>query len=238
MFKSTMLIILLVLWPAHSKDDVELSLTGLFNLKVITPSRFSEDLNETPNVVYILTKKDVKRRGIHSLEQVLKAIPGMGSMMGDLGYFSQVRGIAPNAHNKVTYMVNSHAINPLSETNNGTGPITLDNVKAIEIIIGPGSVMYGSETLLATINIITEQVDGFKVTGRLGQDLTEAADPFTYKTGTISFGKQVEDEFGISASLTLHTQGGFEAFGRADLDNTITQKKTDLLEPTQSIVVP
>ena len=52
-------------------------------------------------------------------------------------------------------MINGQPVNALTEPQYMNGAISLDAVERVEIVVGPGSVMYGAETLLATINLIT-----------------------------------------------------------------------------------
>ncbi len=147
------------------------------NIQVITASKHPEPLDLAPNVMYVYTKEDIHIYGFHSVMDVLTMTPGFQTFHKDLQYVAQVRGIAPNDNEKITLMVNGHSLNNLTEPDFLNGPINLDNVDKIEIIVGPGSVLYGSSTLAATINLITKIVDGAEV--NLATGFSRATDTFS-----------------------------------------------------------
>ncbi|MDR1673157.1 MAG: TonB-dependent receptor plug domain-containing protein [Bacteroidales bacterium] len=121
---------------------------------VSTSSRSEEAMEEAPNVMHVVTHETIKRRGYKNLREVLINIPGFGVFMKDVQYVAQVRGIAPNDNEKIMFMVDGHGINQMSEPDMLNNSINLSNMERIEIIIGPGSVLYGAESLAATVNMI------------------------------------------------------------------------------------
>lgn len=123
--------------------------------QVVTASKKAESIDDAPNAVYVVTEEQIKERGYNTLSDVLKTIPSMNVFYKDITSVAQVRGIAPNDNEKVTIMIDGH---PIISANEGAleGPINLDNVAKIEIIVGPGSVLYGADTLCAIVNLITK----------------------------------------------------------------------------------
>ena len=124
---------------------------------VSTSSRTEESKEEAPNVMHVITRDDIKHRGYRSLREALINIPGFGVFMKDVQYVAQVRGIAPNDNEKISFMLNGHRINQMSEPDILNSPINLSNLERIEIIVGPGSVLYGAESLVAIVNMITQK---------------------------------------------------------------------------------
>jgi len=89
------------------------------------------------------------------------------------------RGIVSDNNSKYVILLNGH--NLTSSFNQGINPnhifpMTLDNVKRIEVLTGSGSVLWGSGALLGVFNIVTEDADnlvgskssGTEVGGALG----------------------------------------------------------------------
>jgi iron complex outermembrane receptor protein len=124
---------------------------------VSTSSRTEESKEEAPNVMHIITREEIKYRGYRNLREALINVPGFGVFMKDVQYVAQVRGIAPNDNEKISFMLNGHRINQMSEPDILNSPINLSNIERIEIITGPGSVLYGAESLVAIVNMITRK---------------------------------------------------------------------------------
>ena len=140
----------------HLSEIVGISVEELYEM-VTTSSRAEEAKEEAPNVMHVITGDDIKHRGYRNLREALINIPGFGVFMKDVQYVAQVRGIAPNDNEKISFMVNGHRINQMSEPDILNSPINLSNLERIEIIVGPGSVLYGAESLVAIVNMITRK---------------------------------------------------------------------------------
>jgi len=138
---------------------LEMSFEELIDLKIVTASKKPESRDDAPNVTYVVTDRQIKRRGWKTLEDVLTTIPGIGVYHRDIQKVAQVRGIAPNDNEKITLMINGRSINQVFEPEFFNGTIRLETLARIEIIVGPGSVLYGAETLCAIVNLITKKPD-------------------------------------------------------------------------------
>src|SRR5689334_7951954 len=77
-------------------DDLQLSLSDLFNIKVVTASKAEESIDDAPNVMYVITQEQIRRRGYKSLKDIFQVVPGFGVQQKDIQFVGQVRGIAPN----------------------------------------------------------------------------------------------------------------------------------------------
>jgi outer membrane cobalamin receptor len=169
--------------------------------------------------MHVISKEQIKNRGYRNLKDVLQHIPGFGVFHRDLQFVGQVRGIAPNENEKLTFMINGHIVNQVTETEILNGPLNLDNVERIEIIVGPGSALYGPETLTAIVNIITKKIDGFETTLGIGN--------YQQLSGTIAGGRKWADDNYVYASLTGMKKNGWEAW-----DNYYKGKNTGALDPS------
>ena len=143
-----------------------LSLEELGRVEVVTPSRKAEPVDRAPNVTYVIPAGEIQRRGFTTLRQVLETVPGFAVFHRDLQFVAQVRGIAPNDNEKITVMINGHSINQVFEPEVLGGALPLDNLDRIEIIVGPGCVLYGADTLTAIVNLITRDQNYVETTVR------------------------------------------------------------------------
>src|SRR5262249_36639457 len=136
------------------------------NIKVTTVSKFSENLADAPGVISIITKDELKRFGAMSLREVLERVP---SLVRSSSYFTDRSLVA--ARGDQTKIDGGHILilingRPSREVLEG-GLITdllesfpVGILERIEVIKGPGSVLYGSNAFSAVINLITQKADG------------------------------------------------------------------------------
>jgi outer membrane receptor protein involved in Fe transport len=118
----------------------------------------------------------------------------------DITSVAQVRGIAPNDNEKITIMIDGH---PILSANEGCleGPINLDNVAKIEIIVGPGSVLYGADTLCGIVNLITKSPEkGSEVIVHVGDQGKQAV--------SMVCGEKISDKVNYMVSATVNKDEG------------------------------
>jgi outer membrane receptor for ferrienterochelin and colicins len=155
---------------------VELSLEDLLNLEITTASKSSEKLSDAPGVVSVLTKDEINRLGGTTLKELLEAMP---SLIGSTVYMTDRTTIAPRgdqiqpSSSHVLLLVNGR---PVREALEGgiksemyeAFPVNI--IEKIEVIRGPGSVLYGSNAFSAVINVITEKAEetNISVTAQAG----------------------------------------------------------------------
>ena len=185
------------------KDIFDLTLEELTRVEVVTASKKAEPMDKTPNIMYVVTKEEIQLRGYKNLEDVLVTIPGLGVFHKDIQLVSQVRGIAPNDNEKITFMINGRCINQVYEPEIFNGAIRLENLERIEIIVGPGSVLYGAETLCAIVNLITKQTNKTEIYLSAGDLETRSV--------TTNFG-QTGNKGNIFVSASYAERGGYDAW--------------------------
>jgi outer membrane receptor protein involved in Fe transport len=181
-----------------------LSPDELANVKVVTASRKTEPMDLAPNVMYVITAKEIKRRGYTTLQDVLESVPGFAVFHRDLQYVAQVRGIAPNDNEKIAFMINGHSINQVWEPEVLGGALPLDILERIEIIVGPGSVLYGADALTGIVNMITKTQAHDEAVVFAGGDETYGA------TGMA--GREFGERRNFFLSASYRERDGFDAW--------------------------
>jgi outer membrane receptor for ferrienterochelin and colicin len=171
----------------------ELSLEDLMNVKVSVASQKSSGIRETPGSITIISDDDIKKSGARDLNDLLMRIPGfdMGRDYGNMISFG-VRGIW-GLEGKILFLLDGVNMN---ETNYGSFPtgnrVPLNQIKRIEIIRGPGSVIYGGVAGLAVVSIITktgEDLNGVSLKGGYGYSDGNTS----YRSGELSGGAKIKD---------------------------------------------
>ena len=183
---------------------LSLSLTDLLETKVSTVSRTSERLDDSPGSVYVITRDTIRRRGYTSLKDVLQVIPGVNVFHKDLQYVGMFRGLSANDNEKFTLLINGQEMNGVYEPEFMNGPINMDTVERIEVVVGPSSIFRPANTLVATINVITTQRDALEVVTAAGTERKYAVSG--------SFGKTWQEDVKVHVSGTIEERNGFDAW--------------------------
>ncbi|MDR1865519.1 MAG: TonB-dependent receptor plug domain-containing protein [Bacteroidales bacterium] len=171
---------------------------------VSTSSRAEELKEEAPNVMHVITREEIRHRGYRNLREALISVPGFGVFMKDVQYVAQVRGIAPNDNEKISFMLDGHRINQMSEPDILNSPINLSHIERIEIIAGPGSVLYGAESLVAIVNMIARKAYANEISVTAGV-------PEEYAVNA-SMGKVWDADKSITFSFTGMQREGWNAY--------------------------
>ncbi|MBI4745917.1 MAG: TonB-dependent receptor [Deltaproteobacteria bacterium] len=172
---------------------------------IVTATKHTQTLQDAPAIASVITADEIRQMGARDLMDVLKRIPGFGVTKGYYGKEEiEVRGLKTTNSEKVKLLIDGHSVNDNLSGGAmwGFDSLTLDNVKRIEIIRGPGSALYGSNAFSAVINVITKDgkdIDGAIVTGDLGNFDTQKAN--------LQAGKRYNDLETAFALDYYHTDG-------------------------------
>jgi outer membrane receptor for ferrienterochelin and colicins len=148
-----------------STDLMSLSLEQLLNVKIKTASKYEEKESDAPAIVSVLTRDEISRFGGMSLVNILNRIPGLISSYVS---FSDVTTIAPRGDQvkgtsgHVLFLLNGRPVREILEGGISCDILNVfpvDIIERIEVIKGPGSVLYGSDAFSAVINIITRNAE-------------------------------------------------------------------------------
>lgn len=153
-------------------------------LTISVASKREETIVSAPGIISIITSKDIQNYGANDLRDLLQRLPNTYGI--NTGLFrdstTSIRGQSPGAlDNHVLILLNGR---PVRDDFNGTiaAPVyrnmPLEIIDKIEVIRGPGSVLYGTNAFAGAINIVTkkpsEKMEG-SVTGGYGSFNTTSA---------------------------------------------------------------
>src|SRR5678815_1458865 len=122
-------------------------------------SRYEQPISQAPSNVYVITDEDIRQSGATDLPTVLRRIPGIEVMQVTGADFNvSVRGDNQLTANKLLVMVDGRSIyvDTQGQVYWKAIPVTLPEIKRIEVLKGPASVLYGFNAFDGIINIITK----------------------------------------------------------------------------------
>ncbi|MDP6355383.1 MAG: TonB-dependent receptor [Planctomycetota bacterium] len=185
---------------------------------VITATKTLEEVNKTGMSVTVISAETIRRMGARNLVDILKTVPGLGVTQNNLGAFEyESRGVKSSFSSKVLFLIDNlpagiHLLN--HGPKHAFQGFSIHNIKRVEIVRGPGSALYGADSFLATINLITkgpEDIDGFSASVRGGS--------FDTQEYNLQFGRQF-DEFGIAGNVFLLDSNGFRGDLAGDINGS------------------
>jgi len=143
-------------------NDQDIDTTVWDNLKdVLFSSRSTQDIDELPVSIYVITREEILENGYITLVDVLKSVPGIkvsqpGSAVD--GETFLMRGLYGNYYTKI--LIDDIPVQP-SVTGGMPigGQLPVRQAKRIEIILGPISSLYGADAMAGIINIVTNTSD-------------------------------------------------------------------------------
>lgn len=159
---------ILLLSSSAAADDTSDLQASLDEPVVTTASQSAQAASTAPGTTTTITAEDLARWNITSLDQALDFL-GLGVVTSnplkqvDVG----ARGvmITKDQGNHFLLLVNGHVMNePLfgsARFEHGNG-IPFEMIDHIEVVIGPGSVLYGSYAMLGVINVVTKRAKDWK----------------------------------------------------------------------------
>ena len=143
--------------PSH----FHMTLDELLGVKITVASRTEEMIEEAPSSVTVYTRREILNMGVRHLEELMNFVPGFQTARTD-EYLQQInapaaRGRRANATGlDILLLIDGQRINE-SWTGGWAALaafITVENIKQVEFIRGPGSALYGSNAFLGVINVV------------------------------------------------------------------------------------
>ena len=193
--------------PTRSGDQAKrlasLELETLLNMEVTTASKFPQKLSDAPGVISVVSKDELQRFGGITLGEILERVPGLQRASA---YFTDRSLVAARGDQTkidgghILILINGRPTREILEgglISDVLESFPVSALERIEIIRGPGSVLYGSNAFSAVINLITQKAEGNSVAaaGLGGAEGTAAGSAaVTVKRG----------ELGITAAGQFH----------------------------------
>ena len=233
MKKSLFLVLLISLVsfsPLHAtsnNDDAPVTMEEV----VVTATRDKQETRKAPANVTVITAEEISKSGATTAVDVLdklESIQFRSSSSNSAQTLIDMRGFGgDNPHGKILVMLDGRRLNRTDMYSINWLQMPVNTIERIEIVRGPGSVLYGDAAIGGVINIITKKGKGepkFNASALVGSyglnneraSVTGATDKWTYAvTGENNFSFGYRDRSKYSAQ-----GGGFDVgYSANDLFN-------------------
>ena len=157
-----------LLASSGARADDEEELAALLDEHVVSgASKTEEQAKDAPATTSVLTGEDMFRYGIRSLNEAIDYL-GMGMITQNPLHSVEVGGrgvlLTSDFGNHVLLVVDGHVFNePWDGTayfEQGAG-VPIEMIDHIELILGPGSVLYGGNAMIGVVNIVTKRASNY-----------------------------------------------------------------------------
>ena len=195
-----------------NQDLTDLPLEALMQIQVpevYSASKFEQKSTEAPASTSVITSDDIKRYGYRTLGDILNSVQGFYVTYDQNYDFVGTRGVNLGDFNsRFLLLINGHRIN--NDLNDGAYVDTaflldVDLIDRVEIIRGPGSVLYGNNAFFGVINVITRQGDSLNYGEASG-----AYGSYNAYNGRVTLGRKFENGLETLWSGSIYGSDGPE----------------------------
>jgi len=245
------IVLLLVASVSRGEDDVY----ALERL-VVVGSRIPVPEEHLGSAVTVIERKEIEARQLPFVSDLLRSVPGIAvSRTGTVGNLTSVRIRGAEANHTLVLIDGVEANDPISDSAFNFAHLLSADVERIEILRGPQSALWGSDSIGGVVNIITRESRG-GLSGDLGGEAgsfdttqfrghvgaqTEAVD---YVLSAASFANEginvarMGDEKEAYENLTLSGKFGVEVSDHFRLDTSLRFVDADTESDNQDFAFP
>jgi len=212
---------------------LDLSLEELLQVTVTSVSKKAQPLDETAAAIYVISADDIRRSGATNVPEALRLAPGVQvAAIGQNRWAVSIRGFNTRFANKLLVLVDGRAI--YSPAFSGVfwehNDVPLETIERIEVIRGPGGVVWGANAVNGIINIITRSAQdtvGGLASASVGDELRWS--------GLVRYGVALDDETFVRFHANgKSVDGGLTRDGRNGPDDWKEKQAGFRLDGTRS----
>lgn len=155
--------------PAAEEPASEPQDASVFYEVTVTATSTPQDVFDVPNPVSVINRLEIERKMPETATDLLRTLPGV-----------DVNGVGPQQPRPIIRGQRGQRIlvmedgirlnNPRRQSDFGELPSLVDTngVEQVEVVRGPGSVLYGSDAIGGVLNIITDRPPAFDLGDQFG----------------------------------------------------------------------
>jgi iron complex outermembrane receptor protein len=139
---------------AASTDDALTEDIGV----VLTPTRLKQAVADVPGSVTVITANMLSKYGVRNVPEAMRLVPGMEVVQLTSGdYRISYHGTSLYSQRRLSVLIDGVAVFRAERWMDWADlPVAIDDIERIEVMRGSSTAAYGSNGLLAIVNIITK----------------------------------------------------------------------------------
>ncbi|BCB95944.1 TonB-dependent receptor [Dissulfurispira thermophila] len=180
---------------------------------VVTATRTEKDIESVPGSVAVITKDDIEKRNIKSVDNALNTIAGVYNKSGksfmETTSSISLRGIPDDK--RTLFLLDGIAINDAYSGSVSYQLLSVEDIERIEVVKGPFSSLYGGYAMGGVVNVITKMSEKREFTLKTGYGSSwnrgEGLDDL--RKVYLSYGDKFKDKFSLFASYGYRATNGY-----------------------------
>jgi iron complex outermembrane receptor protein len=180
---------------------------------VVTATRTEKELETAPGSVAVITKEDIKKRNLKTVNEALNTVSGVfdrgGKGLADPMTSITLRGIP--SQQRTLILMDGITLNDSYSGDVRFGGMAVEDVERIEVIKGPFSSLYGGYAMGGVVNIITKMPEKREFTLKTGYgsswDRGDARDDL--RKFYLSYGDKFKDKLSLFVSYGYKATNGY-----------------------------
>ncbi|MEZ5347119.1 MAG: TonB-dependent receptor [Pyrinomonadaceae bacterium] len=187
--------------PGNSTDlKVRLSVGNINEKVTVTATRTQIATTDTAVPVSVIDREEVEQKNVNTIGDIFRSLPGASTVNeGAFQVRPRIRGLDSN---RVLVLVDGERLNnarsSTSQSGIEPGLVETEQIETLEVVRGSGSVLYGTDALAGTVNIITKDASRKREDG--------------FRFGAVFNGYASSNETGRRGSLALDGSSRFFSF--------------------------
>ena len=176
---------------------------------VFSAAKKRQLISEAPSTIHVITDRDIAAHGWRTLAEVLRHVPGVQTVTTKSQFQSiMIRGLVGTEDNnsRILWLQNGVPMNDVRDSGiwlDDTYPVEL--IKRIEVVLGPGSALYGSGAFQGVVNIFTKDPADID---KYGEYRIAIQNNLTFKASAIASYTSESGDFGILGHISGNTTQG------------------------------
>lgn len=154
------------------KLEIVLAVGNIAETVTVTATRTQVSTDETAVPVSVVSREKLEQKTLNTIGDVFRDLPGTSTVNeGAFQVRPRIRGLDSN---RILILVDGERLNNARTATGMSGVeiglVEVEQIETLEVVRGAGSVLYGTDALAGTINIITKDAprntaDGFRFGG-------------------------------------------------------------------------
>ena len=185
------------------------------NMKSVFVNKHPQDIDLVPASVTVYTREEIEQLGVRNIMDLIRMTPGFAEVGDNNELVFGTRGVTGTTLQDILFLINGHRLTDLLTSTNAPDWVSLNYVEQLEIVLGPGSSLFGGSAFSGVVNIITKsgtRQNGGNIsliTGN-GNSVRDLSGKYNSYNLNFDWAKRFSNTEGVYVSATLNESGGSE----------------------------